>query len=190
MQATHPPTSLRDAKRLTLAIGIAAAVAGCALPQGGQQNQKPTVAFGVDQCVPTVLAQQPGEVLQVVLKPEGGVPVWEIEVEATDGRLYDIECSGATGKIVETERRFRSADEPGFREKVKVSQAQAQKTALAKYPGKVERVEYEFEADGTAVYEFDIQLANGQDMRVEVDAGTGKLHEGHHELVEIGRLPY
>lgn len=156
-----------------------------AAPTGGL----PKVAVGIDQCVPAALAQQPGEALQVVLKREGGQPVWEIEIEGQDGRLYDIECSGADGRIVETERRFRSGSEPGFQELARVSEAEAQKTALAKYPGTVERVEYELEADGAPVYEFDIQMAGGQDMRVEVNAVTGALHEGHAELVEVGRLP-
>lgn len=149
----------------------------------------PKVSVGIEQCAATVLKKHPGTILQVVLKPEDGKPVWEIEVEGKDGKFWDVECSGATGKIVESEQRFKSADDAGFKEKVKVSEADATKTALAKHPGKVERVEYEVEADGTPVYEFDIEQDNGEDVRVEVDAVTGKLREAHPELLEIGRLP-
>ena len=152
-------------------------------------TKMPKVVYGVDHCVPVVLAKHPGEVLQAVLKPEDGKPVWELEVEAKDGKLWDVECSGATGKIVETEQRFKSADAAGFKEKVKVSEADARKTALAKHPGTVEMVEFEVEANGTPVYEYDIEQAGGQDIRVEVDAVTGKLHEANLELIEIGRIP-
>jgi len=187
--------SLQSSKTRTasvLAAVAAVTVGGLALAIGADTvaaPKMPKVAVGIEKCVPTVLAKYPGDVLQVVLKPEDGKPVWEIEVEAKDGKLWDIECSGATGKIVEVEQRFKSADAAGFKEKVKVSEADATKTVLAKYPGKVEQVEYEVESDGTPTYEFDIELANGEDIRVEVDAITGKLSEANAELLEIGRIP-
>jgi uncharacterized membrane protein YkoI len=173
------------------ALPIAAAVSVLTLwsASAAAAPKIPKVSVGIEKCIPTVLAKHPGEVLQVVLKPEDGKPVWEIEIEGKDGKLWDVECSGVTGKIVEIEQRFKSADEAGFKEKVKVSEADATKIALAKHPGKVESVEYEVEANGTPVYEFDIQLENGDDIRVEVDAVTGKLHEAHAELIEIGRMP-
>jgi uncharacterized membrane protein YkoI len=167
-------------------IGTAAALcAGTALAA----PKMPAVAHGIEKCVPTVLAQFPGEALQVVLKVEDGAPVWEVEVAGKDGRFYDIECSGKTGKIVETEERFASASAPAFAAKAKVSEADATKAVLAKHPGKIEMVEYELEADGSASYEFDIELADGTDIRVEVDAATGKVGDAKVELVEVGRMP-
>lgn len=185
--------SLQSSKTRTASVLAAvAAVGSLALTLGAETvaaPKIPKVTVGIEKCVPTVLAKYPGDVLQVVLKPEDGKPVWEIEIEGKDGKLWDIECSGATGKIVEVEQRFKSADAAGFKEKVKVSEADATKTALAKYPGKVESVEYEVESDGTPTYEFDIELASGEDLRVEVDAITGKLSEANAELIEIGRIP-
>lgn len=173
------------------AVPAALAGAACLLvAQAGLAAPKmPKVSVGLEKCVPTVLAKHPGDVLQAVLKPEEGKAVWEIEVEGRDGKLWDIECSGVTGKIVEVEQRFKSADDAGFKAKVKITEEQAKGIALAKHPGTVESVEYEVEEDGTPVYEFDIQLASGEDIRVEVDAVTGKLHEAHAELIEIGRIP-
>lgn len=178
-------------RMLREALPIATAISVLAVWSAGAAAAPkiPKVSVGIEKCIPTVLAKHPGTVLQVVLKPEGGKPVWEIEVDGKDGKLWDVECSGATGKIVESEQRFKSAEEAGFKDKAKISEADATKIALAKHPGKVERVEYEVEADGTPVYEFDIELENGDDIRVEVDAVTGKLHEAHAELIEIGRLP-
>ena len=167
-------------------LGVAAALcAGTAIAA----PKMPTIAHGIEKCVPTVLAKIPGEALQVVLKVEKGEPVWEVEVEAKDGRLYDIECSAKTGKIVETEERFKAASAPAFAAKAKVSEADATKAVLAKHPGKIEMVEYELEEDGSASYEFDIELADGSDIRVEVDAATGKVGDAKVELVEVGRMP-
>lgn len=157
-------------------------------PAKAAPERFPSVAVGIEKCGPTVLEKYPGEILQVVLKTERGEPVWEIEIETADGKLYDIECSGKTGKIVETETRFSSADAAGFKEKVKISEDKARELALARYPGEVERVEYELEADGSAVYEFDIKPAKGHDWRVEVDVTTGKVKEAHPEWLEIGRI--
>jgi uncharacterized membrane protein YkoI len=178
-------TPLRRCVSACVAVGTAA----LSSPAATAAPKMPQVAFGIERCVPTVLAKYPGDALQVLLKVEDGAPVWEVEVEAKDGRLYDVECSGKTGKIVETEERFKSADAAPFAAKAKVSAADATRTALAKHPGTVEQVEFEVESDGTPVYEFDIELADGSDIRVEVDAVTGKLRAAKAELVEVGRIP-
>lgn len=164
----------------------AAALLAAPLAQA-DKHQMPKVSHGLESCLPKVLAKHPGEALQVVLKAEGKEAVWEIEIEAAGGKLYDIECSGKTGKIVEVEERVLSADAPGFKDKAKVSEATARATALAKFPGEVERVEFEIEADGKVSYEYDIKTKTG-DMRVEVDATTGEIVEASKELLEVGRL--
>lgn len=149
----------------------------------------PKTKVSMQACLTTVLAKYPGEALQVVLKKEGKETVWEFEIETKDGKWWDVECSGETGKIVETEERVRNADAPAFKAKLKVSEEAAKKTALAKYPGEIERTEYEIESDGKASYEFDIKLRAGGDMRVEVDATSGAIVEASREYVEVGRLP-
>lgn len=125
--------------------------------------------------------------MQVVLKKEGKVPVWEFEIASKDGKHWDVECNGDSGKIIETEERVTSAEAPSF--KAKVAEEAARNTALAKYPGVVERTEYEIESDGKASYEFDIKLTAGGEMRVEVDATSGEIVEASREYVDVGRLP-
>lgn len=170
----------------TALIAVAAFGTSPALAEN-HKAAKPKV--GVDACLATVLTKQPGEVLQAVLKLEGKETAWEFEIEAKDGKLWDIECSGVSGKITEVEQRVKSADDPAFKAKVKVSEDDARKTAQAKFPGDVERTEYEIEPDGKISYEFDIKLKAGGEMRVEVDATSGAIVESSSELLEIGRLP-
>lgn len=171
---------------LILALG-AVALLSANLVQADATAKTPKVKFGLEACLPTVLAKHPGEALQAVLKAEGKEAVWEIEVEAAGGKLYDIECSGKTGKIIEVEERVGSADAAGFKEKAKVSEATARATVLAKFPGDVERVEFEIESDGKVSYEYDIKTKAG-DMRVEVDATSGEIVEASKEVLEVGRL--
>lgn len=147
---------------------------------------QPAATVGIETCARTILAKYPGDILQVVLKKEKNEMVWEVEIQQKD-KLLDIECSARTGKIVETETRVLSASDDVFKAKAKVSEDEARKIALAKYPGEVEYVEYEIESNGLLSYEFDIKTAKG-DVRVEVDAESGKIVEASQELLEIGQM--
>jgi len=172
-------------------ILILSAAAGAALLSGPAafadkhgKATKPQV--GIEACLPAVTAARPGEALQVVLKLEDdGELNWEVEIAGKDGRLYDVECSAATGKVIEVEQRVAHAFDPLF--KAKVSEYAAAQTALAKFPGRIERVEYEIEPDGKLSYEFDIETKDG-DMRVEVDATTGQIVSHSREVLDIGNL--
>lgn len=141
---------------------------------------------GVDVCLPAVMAVRPGEALQLVLKLEDdGELNWEVEIAGKDGRFYDVECSAETGKVVEIEQRVLHAFDPLF--KAKLSEHAAAQVALARFPGRIERVDYEIEPDGKLSYEFDIETQNG-DMRVEVDAVSGAIVSSSKEVLDIGNL--
>src|SRR5574343_544979 len=161
---------------------------GISLPAAADSAKVPTTKFSLQQCLATALAAKNGKALQIVLKSEGKEAVWEFEIAGKDGKYWDVECSGATGKVIEIEERVMSADDPAFKSKAKVSEAQATQTVLDKYPGKVERVEYEIESNGKVSYEFDLELKSGEEMRVEVDAETCLIVEASHEYLDIGRL--
>jgi uncharacterized membrane protein YkoI len=48
--------------------------------------------------------------------------------------------------------------------------------------------EYEIESNGEASYEFDIQMPDGKEVKLEVDAATGKIIEnGENEIYQIGK---
>lgn len=168
---------------------FAAAALAAASASASEMPKPPSTRATMQACLATVLTAKPGKAIQVVLKQEGRVAVWEFEIEGKDGKNWDVECSGATGKVVETEERVKSADDPAFKAKAKVGEEAARKTVLDTYPGKVERTEYEIEADGSASYEFDIELKDGSEMRVEVDAASGKIVEASKEYLDIGRVP-
>jgi len=142
---------------------------------------------GLEKCMKAALAAKPGAVIKVEAKTEKSVPVYEFDIAGPDGRSWDIECDGNTAKITEIEEEVASADAPAFKAKVKVSEAEAKKIALDKYPGEIVEVEYEIESDGAASYEFDIKTKDGKEMKVEVDATTGKIVEANPEFWQIGK---
>ncbi|HET8806992.1 MAG TPA: PepSY domain-containing protein [Methylophaga sp.] len=138
-------------------------------------------------CMQKVLQQHSGQVIKVEKKHEAEMMMYEFDVRGEDGLDWDIECVQKTGEIWEVEREVQNPNDPLFKSKVKVGETAARKIALEKYPGTIREVEYEVEANGTAVYEFDIDMADGREMKVEINATTGVLHEANQEIWQVGQ---
>ena len=73
-----------------------------------------------------------------------------------------------------------------FKEAAKISIDQARSKVLKIHPGTIVNEEREIGMDGTFTYEFDIQTKAGYELKVDVDAETGKIEEANFELYEIG----
>lgn len=139
----------------------------------------------METCMKAALKKHPGEVVSLEAEIENGKPIYEFDIKGADGVEWEVECDAKTGKVIEEEQDVDPASSD-FTNKAKVSKAEAEKAALAKFPGEVVSVEYELE-DGNPIYEFDIKMANGKEMEVEVDAITGKIGESEEEVYEIGK---
>ena len=112
--------------------------------------------------------------------------MYEFDIESADGTAWDVECDVKTSKIIEIEQEVK-ADDAKFKAIAKVSEADAKATALAAHPGTVVETEYELESDGKASYEFDILEADKEEVKVEVDAVTGKIVEVDYEVYQVGQ---
>lgn len=141
---------------------------------------------GLESCVAAIQKQKPGAFLKLEKLKVAGQPVYEFEVKEQAGTEWEFMCSAKSGKIIETETEADSAESPAFKDKAKVSEADASATALKAYPGKIEEVEYEIESNGDVSYEFDILSDKGVETKVEVDAVSGKIIEQASETWEIG----
>jgi uncharacterized membrane protein YkoI len=144
----------------------------------------PQLTGPLDVCVQSALAKYPGVVTSLRAEIEDGKPQYELDITGNDGKFWEAECDAKTGKVTETEQEV-AGDDPAFTSKAKVSLDAALKTALAKYPGAVIKIEYEIEPDGVA-YEFDIKTASGKVLEVEVNAVTGKLGDPEEVVYQIG----
>lgn len=147
----------------------------------------PTTKVSLEKCMAAALKARAGTVVKMEMKMERGVPTYEFDIESKDGKAWDIECDGNTGKITEIEEEVGSATEAQFAAKVKVTEEQARKTALERHAGEIVEIEYEIEPDGAASYEFDIVTKDGKEHKVEVDATSGKIVEDNSELYQIGK---
>lgn len=140
-----------------------------------------------ERAMRAALALHPGVVVTVEAEFDNGVPQYEFDIKGADGKEWEVEVDARTGKIREVEQEVESASDPMFKAKAKVSQEDARKTALAKYPGEVIDAEFSMKSDGNPSYEFDIKTKDGKEIEVEVSAVTGKLEKfSETEIWQIG----
>jgi uncharacterized membrane protein YkoI len=141
----------------------------------------------METCMKAALAKHPGEILTLEAELSSGKAQYEFDIKGKDGKEWEVECLAKTGKVIEEEQEVTNADDAAFKAKAKITQDEAKKTALAKFPGEIIESEFSIESDGNPSYEFDIQTKNGKEVEVEVDAVTGKLAEDtEEEIYQIG----
>lgn len=172
--------------RLTLGPALIAAAFFANTAMAGHDTLKPKAYDSLGKCVKAALTKREGNIVKVEFKSEKKRGVYEFDIESADGKAWDIECDAKTGKVTEIEEEVK-ADDARFKSLAKVSEADAKATALAAHPGTVVEVEYELEPDGKASYEFDIFEADKEEIKVEVDATTGKIVEVSYEEYQIGK---
>ncbi len=171
--------------RLTMGASLIAAVFFANTAIAGHDSIKPHQADSLGKCVKAALTAHEGKIVKLEMKSEAKKPMYEFDIESADGTAWDIECDVKTGKIAEIEEEVKAAD-ARFKALAKVSEAAAKATALAAHLGTVVETEYELEPDGKASYEFDILEADKEEVKVEVDATTGKIVEVSYEVYQIG----
>lgn len=145
-----------------------------------------TVTQDFERCLMAALDERPGQVVKVEYKIEAQRQVYEFDIRGTDGLNWDVECLKNTGEIVELEQEVAYANHPEFKAKAKFSEREARDIALEKFAGEVVEVEFELEADGRATYEFDIDTLKGDEIKIEIDATTGKVVETNLEIWQVG----
>ena len=77
-------------------------------------------------------------------------------------------------------------NDPVFKSGAKINIEQAKDNVLRIHPGRIVNEEREVGMDGSLTYEFDIQTKAGYEIKVDIDAVTGKIEEASFELYEIG----
>ena len=172
--------------RLSIGATLIAAAFFANTAMAEHANLKPKAHDSLGKCVQSALAKHDGTIVKVEFKNEGKSGVYEFDIESADGTAWDIECDAKTSKVIEVEQEVK-ADDAKFKAVTKVSEADAKATALKAHAGTVTETEYEIEADGKASYEFDITTADGKEIKVEVDATSGKIVEENEETYQIGK---
>ena len=172
--------------RLSLGATLVAATLFSNSAFAGHETLKPKAYDSLGKCVKAALAKKEGVIVKTEFKSENKAGVYEFDIQGADGKSWEVECDAKTSKILEIEEEVK-ADDARFKAAAKVSEADARATALAAHPGTVVETEYEIEADGKASYEFDIMETDKEEIKVKVDAATGKIVEVGYEGYQIGK---
>lgn len=172
--------------RLTIGATLIATAFFANTAIAGHETIKLKAYDSLGICVKAALIKHEGIIAKVEFKSEKKRGVYEFDIESADGSAWDIECDAQTGKVTEVEEEVK-ADDARFKALAKVTEADAKATALAAHPGTLAEIEYELEADGKASYEIDITEADKEEIKVEVDASTGKIEEVSYEEYQIGK---
>ena len=172
--------------RLSLGATLIAAAFFANTAVAGHDTIKPKAYDSLGKCVKAALTKHEGTIVKTEFKSESKKGVYEFDIESVDGTSWDVECDAKSGKVTEIEQEVK-VDDAKFKAAAKVSEADAKATALAAHPGTVVETEYELESDGKASYEFDILEADKEEIKVEVDATTGKIVEVSYEEYQIGK---
>ena len=143
----------------------------------------------VEQCLDAAFDTIEGHARKLEFKIEGDDPIYEFDIESIkDGFTYNVECNAEEGYVIEIEKEVDEND-PTFKANAKISIDQARVNVLGIHPGRIVSEEREIGMDGTFTYEFDIQTNAGYEIKVDVDAISGKIEEANFELYEIGMEP-
>jgi len=152
----------------------------------------PAASFAADsnqrfeECLKVALNARDGQVIKVELKLENEREVYEFDIRGIDGKDWDVECLKSSGELIELEQEVAHPNHPLFKRNVKFNVEEARDIALKLYPGEIIEVEYEIESDGKSSYEFDIDTLEGSEIKIEIDAATGKVVETNKELWQVG----
>lgn len=148
----------------------------------------PKTKASMETCMKAALSKKDGEVVKLEFKDERGTPTYEFEILGKDGKSWEFECDAKKGKITEEEQEVENADDPLFKGKAKITLEQAKEVALKAHPGEITEVEYEIESNGNASYELDIKTTDNGEVKLEVDATSGKIIEDNEkEIYQIGK---
>lgn len=169
-----------------LALGL---ISNSALAENDNGVFKATPYDSLGKCVQAALAKYDGKIVKLEYQVEDKMPIYEFDIETPDCKAWEVECSVQTSKITALEEEV-SVDDARFAKQAKqakFSEEQARATALAAHPGRIVEVEYELESDGKASYEIDVLDADKDEVKIEIDASTGKIIEVGYEGYQIGQ---
>ncbi len=125
------------------------------------------------QALRRLLAQHPGNVLEVELKQGSDQrPVYEVQLILLDGRLREFVIDAHSGALLNGEGHRREMlgrlrPLPELLERLP-----------ARYRGVIQEIELEYDQDGRYFYEIEVLLADGRVLELDVDAISGAILNG------------
>jgi uncharacterized membrane protein YkoI len=142
-------------------------------------------ALRIEECLKTTHAALGGDVLHAEYESRDGRPTYEFIIKGKNETYY-VGCDATSGLLREVDILV-SMQDPRWTSIAKIDEAAARVAATERYKGKIEEVKRLLLADGSAVYEVDVEVEGAAgEFNVYVDAVTGKIVRVNIEYWEIG----
>ena len=94
---------MKNSKALLIA-GALAAVITSGISLAGDDDMTPQDStFSKEQAIEMALAEHPGEVIKAYMEKKRGRDVWEVKINAEDGKKWELYYDAETGELVKSE---------------------------------------------------------------------------------------
>ena len=140
-----------------------------AMPVLGSDNTE-----GLDQCLASARELHDG--LPIRWEVENGTGHgFEIEVVATDGRVWKSQCLPAAGKASIVGRGIGIQDYATMSARAKVAEQDARNTVRTYFPGRFIEMVFDMTWRGGATFTYTVITPDDRETSVEVDAASGRI---------------
>ncbi|MUV37006.1 uncharacterized protein JNUCC1_00812 [Lentibacillus sp. JNUCC-1] len=149
-----------------------------------QKELKEMASISQEEAINISLEEVPGEAVQTELDDEDGKAVYEVDVKAEDGKMWDFEIDAESGDVLQKEADDDGRDDDDelsdqeeqaqLKKEAELTSEESETIALKEVKGDVIENELDDE-NGTVVYSLEIRDDQGVEHEVEVDAKTGDV---------------
>lgn len=152
-----------------------------------QKQLEKKAEISKEEAITISLEEVPGKAVQTELEDEDGKTVYEVDVKAEDGKMWDLEINAGNGDVLQKETDDDGRDEDDgddelsdqeeqnqLKKEAKITSEESESIALKEVKGDVIDNELD-EENGTVVYSLEITDDQGVEHEVEIDAKTGEV---------------
>lgn len=152
-----------------------------------QKQLEKKAEISKEEAITISLEEVPGKTVQTELEDEDGKTVYEVDVKAEDGKMWDLEINAGNGDVLQKETDDDGRDEDDgddelsdqeeqnqLKKEAKITSEESESIALKEVKGDVIDNELD-EENGTVVYSLEITDDQGVEHEVEIDAKTGEV---------------
>jgi len=134
----------------------------------------------LDACLDAAKQQQEGLAIRWELIGNEDPYGFEIDVLASNDRVWNMKCSG--GKVSDVNRKTGTKSYKMLSGRVKVPELSARFTAATAYPiAELKKMQYGLTWRGRPYFEYEMSLNDGRDATVDVNAETGRIDRSKSE---------
>jgi hypothetical protein len=138
---------------------------------------------GLDECLASARELHDGLPIRWEVE-DGSGRGFEIELVATDGRVWKMQCLPTSGKATVVGRGIGIQDYATMSARAKVAEQDARNTVRIYVPGRFIEMVFDLTWRGGATYTYTVITPDERESSVEVDTATGRIVRSKSKAIE------